>query len=81
MPKTACPMVLQEFAQISQGRQELQSLMHELQDHHDAVTEELASERLQHANTRQQLSAVKVRLFVYDLVAYTVPHKTGLTVM
>ena len=82
-------MVLQEFAQISQERQELQFLMHALQDHNNAVSKELATEKLQHGDTRQQLQKdnlhvvdeLKVRLLVYDLVAYTVPHKTTLTAM
>lgn len=66
--------------------------MHALQDHHNALTQELATEKLQHGDTRQQLSGVqqvklqlgdelKVKLLIFDLVAYTVPHKSGLTVM
>ena len=83
-------MVLQEIAQKIVERQQLEAQMHKiilreidlnkrkraLQKCHDAVTEELAIEKLHHANTRQQLSAVqqkhvaelKARLLVQDLL-------------
>lgn len=83
-------MVLQEFAQVNQERQQLEAQMdavilreidlnkrkHALQKSHDALTTELAAEKLQHGDTKEQLSVVqqdnsqyvdelKVRLLIY----------------
>lgn len=59
MPNMSCPMALQEFAQMSQGRQQLQSQMHALQERHGALSKELAAEKLQRAVIEQELSAVQ----------------------
>ena len=70
-------MVLQALAQMSQGRHQLQSQMHELQERHSALGKELATEKQQHGDTEQQLSGVqqdncrlacelKARRLVYD---------------
>ena len=43
--------------------------MHALQETYDALSRELATEKLQHAGTRQQLGDdLKARLLMYDVL-------------
>lgn len=71
---------------MSQGIHQLKSEMHALQETHHALSTELAAEKMQHANTEQQLLGVqqdnlhlgddlKARLLIYDLLPiYCVSH-------
>lgn len=72
-PNAACSMVLQGFAQMTEWRQLLESLLHETNlreiahirrnyEHvrrHRALSKELAIEKQQHGSIMQQLSGVK----------------------
>lgn len=68
-----CPMVLQKMRQLSEWKQELESDLQATKDReiahlrrngahvkrHRALSKELATEKLQHGDTRQQLSGVQ----------------------
>lgn len=73
MPNTACPMVLQKMRQLSEWKQELEADLQATKERemahlrrngahlkrHRAVSKELATEQLQHAGAKQQLSGVQ----------------------
>ena len=73
MSNVACQMALQELAQMSDWRQQLESELHDINlretahirrnfaylRRHRALSKELATENQQHGDTKQQLSAAK----------------------
>ena len=73
MSNVACRMALQELAQMSDWRQQLESELHDINlretahirrnfahmKRHHALSKELATENQQHGDTKQQLSAAK----------------------